>query len=80
MKRLEKLCIALQLLMGLASCTPTKKTTTSTLYIKVVSPGDNGLCTYYLKSKGMRGTLKLVDSNYKYHVQDKFILKGVTTQ
>ena len=72
--------LVLLMTAALTSCTPTRKSTTQDIYIKMSSPGDNGLCTYYLKSKGMRGTLKLVDSNYKYHVQDKFILKEVTTQ
>lgn len=65
--------------IGLVSCTPTKISTTKTLYVKVVSPGDNGLSTYYIKSKGMRGGLKLIDSNNKYKPEDKFILKEVIT-
>ena len=71
--------LAILLSVGLVSCTPTKISTTKTLYVKVVSPGDNGLSTYYIKSKGMRGNLKLVDSNNKYKLEDKFILKEVIT-
>ena len=64
----------------LASCYPMTKTTTRTLYIKRISPQENGLCIYKVKPNGMRGNLKLVDSNSKYQLGDKFVLRVVTTQ
>ncbi len=68
------------LLLGLASCIPMTKTTTRTLYVRRVSPGENGLCIYAIKPNGMRGKVKLIDSNNKYQLGDKFVLRVVTTQ
>lgn len=66
-------------LLLMTACLPTRVATTRTLYVVAVSPCANGLSTYYIKSRGMRGHLKLVDSSLKWKAEDKFILKEVTT-
>jgi hypothetical protein len=51
-----------------------RETETRSMSVKWVSPGENGLCTYCIKPEGMRGRIKLVDSNNKYHIGENFIL------
>ena len=68
--------------IGIASCGfyPMKKTETRTMYVRRISPGENGLCIYGIKPNGMKGKLRLVDSNNKYQLGDKFVLRVVTSQ
>ncbi len=66
----------LLVLVIISSCgfIPMTKTQNQVMSVKWVSPGENGLCTYCIKPDGMKGRIKLVDSNNKYHLGEKFIL------
>jgi len=53
---------------------PMSISTPSYFEVKCVSPGTNGLCVYYMKSKNIKGKLMMVDSNDKYQIGDQFKL------
>jgi hypothetical protein len=53
---------------------PTNVTVPMYFKVKCVSPGENGLCVYYLKGETVKGRITMVDSNNKYQLGDQFLL------
>jgi len=63
--------------MLITSCSVHKRSSTSCPMVQVscISPGENGLSTYYLKgirSSNLKGTIILIDDSDKYSLGDTF--------
>jgi hypothetical protein len=73
---MKKILFTIVLLSVLTSCATHKKVMgCPVVEVKCVSPGDNGLSTYYLKgieSSNLKGTIVLIDTNDKYKLGDTF--------
>ena len=73
---MKKILFTIVLFATLTSCATHKKVMgCPVVEVKCVSPGDNGLSTYYLKgaeSSNLKGTIILIDTNDKYKLGDTF--------